>query len=170
KVMLTAEVIRKLADLKFELFEDSESKLLLVVCDDETLNKELRNQLEKDLEEAGKIIGFISATKAAGRLLQSFYDLPRTGKYDALALVGLNRLSPNTANALLRELNFHRDALIALKLPLIIWMTNELLLKLPSLAPDFWSRRTGVYRFSHQASAELLSRLFSDNSEDVPSP
>jgi DNA-directed RNA polymerase specialized sigma24 family protein len=84
-----------------------------------------------------------------------------------LILSGLDRVRSTIADSILAELNFHRDALAFLKLPIVIWLNNQLLSRLPGIAPDFWSRRTAVYRFTPEPTKELLARLFSLAHKDL---
>lgn len=156
---------KQIADLVFEILEERQSKFLLLVCDDEEIRKAIRTRLDRDLAEADKKIVSISAAKTTENLLDRFYAESRLETPDVIALWGLHRLSAQISEVVLKQLNFHRDSLAALKVPIIIWLTNELLSHLPSLAPDFWSRRTGIYRFTPQPTRELLKRLFA-NGED----
>jgi hypothetical protein len=156
-----ARASKQVNDLIFEIVAERESKFLLLVCDDDEISKQIRETMDKELAEVWKNIVYITASKAADDLLHAFYAETLAERPEVMVLWGLQKLTPPIADAVLRQLNFHRDALAALKVPIVIWLTNELLSRFPGLAPDFWSRRTGIYRFTPQPTRELISRLFS---------
>jgi hypothetical protein len=159
--MNSNDLDRHIRDLLFEVLTEGESKFLLVVSDDEAISRTVRETLRQEIGASNKKIGFIAADQIEGDLLRRFYEEAKAGTIDVLVLWGLDRIRTIAAESILAELNFHRDALASLKLPIVIWLNNSLLARLPSVAPDFWSRRTAIYRFTPEPTRTLLQRLFS---------
>lgn len=158
--MLNSNAEKLFRDLLFEILGEKEAKLLFVVCDDDAESKRLQEALRRALATAHKKLGVVVAPDIAGSPLDEFYKQSRAGTVDTLLVWGLQRVPRALANQVLAELNFRRDAVLALKLPIVLWLNNEVLARLPSIAPDFWSRRTAIYRFTRQSTKELLKRLF----------
>jgi hypothetical protein len=64
------------------------------------------------------------------------------------------------------ELNFQRDALSGLGLPIVIWIPKRQIQQLAAAAPDFWSRRQGVYTFNDTSVHDLLAKIFAHRTKD----
>jgi hypothetical protein len=152
---------QQLADLFFEITQSREPKFLLAVCDDGKQLRKLKQELRKDLERSNKIVSFIRADELRSDLLGRFYAESTKLRIDCVIVWGLDRIGLSGLESIFRELNFHRDALTALGIPIVIWISADNLRLLAAAAPDFWSRRTGVYYFAGASPRDLLKRLFS---------
>jgi len=154
-------IAQKLRDLLFEIEGGREAKFLLCVCDDRLERRNVRRSLIRELKQSKKRVVSISAKNAAGRLLNSFAPLRGRGEADCVDLWGIPSMGSSRAEQVFVELNFHRDTLASIGLPLLVWLTSPQVQKLASTAPDFWSRRTAVYFFSKPSTKHLLEKLFS---------
>src|SRR5208282_4078018 len=154
-------ITEKIRDLLFEVQESREAKFLLCVCDDRGDRREVRRRLISQLRGDEKKVVSISARQAAGRLLASLFELPRKQEIDCINLWGIPGMKASAAEQIFSELNFHRDAIASLSIPILVWLSSAQVQKLAAVAPDFWSRRTAVYLFNKPSTKELLARLFS---------
>ncbi len=163
-------IAQKLRDLLFEIEAGREAKFLLCVCDDRLDRRVVRRNLIKGLRQRRKTVFSISAKNAAGRLLNSFAFVRGSDTADCVDLWGIPSLKATAAERVFAELNFHRDALASLGLPLLVWLTSTQVQKLASTAPDFWSRRTAVYFFNKPSTKDLLGRLFARDKKGKVAP
>jgi hypothetical protein len=163
-------IAQKLRDLLFEIEGGKEAKFLLCVCDDRLDRRTVRRNLIRGLRRGKKTVVSISAKNAAGRLLNSFSSVRGSDTVDCIDLWGIPSMKPTAAERVYAELNFHRDALASLGLPLLVWLTSAQVQKLASTAPDFWSRRTAVYFFNKPSTKELLERLFARDKRGKGAP
>jgi hypothetical protein len=157
-------ITEKLRDLLFEIQEDREAKFLLCVCDDRGNRREVRQYLISQLRAGQKKVASVPAKRVTGKLLASLLDLPDRQGIDCINLWGIPGMNASATDQLFSELNFHRDAITSLSVPIIVWLSSPQIQRLAAVAPDFWSRRTAVYLFNKPSTKDLLARLFSRKS------
>ena len=157
-------ITEKLEDLLFEIQEGREAKFLLCVCDDRDDRREVRQRLISRLRTREKKIVSVPARKVTGKLLASLLDLPDRQEIDCINLWGIPGMKASATDQIFSELNFHRDAITSLSVPLLVWLSSAQVQRLAAVAPDFWSRRTAVYVFNKPSTTNLLARLFSRKS------
>ena len=147
-------------DLLFELDGERHPKFLILVCDDAIQRTELNAEIDDRLAQIGRQIIYVHAASLGNDLIGVLSEQFTTENLGALSLSGIDTLDYAAATRLFAQLNFHRDWLGKLDVPIIIWISTELLSQLVNIAPDFWSRRSAVYYFSGQPFDHLLARLF----------
>src|SRR6266404_6395008 len=90
-------IAEKLRDLLFEVQESREAKFLLCVCDDRIDRREVRRRLISQLRANEKKVVSIPARGATGKLLASFFDLPRKQDIDCINLWGIPGMKASAA-------------------------------------------------------------------------
>lgn len=158
--VVSGDVLRQ---LEFELEEARGSRFLLAVCDDDERATDLRRALADRLKSLGSEIVSISASTITGSLVDTILRGSKSGSPAAVHLVQGKKLAPVISDKLFRELNFQRDSLARLQIPIIVWIYGHQLSKLASRAPDFWSRRTAIFYFDRLSIGVLLNRIFSEH-------
>src|SRR5579859_2773871 len=136
----TAE--RPLQDLLFELEVGHSSKFLFAICDDLDQSLGARNYVDQQLKQLGKTPVYLSIDDLKYDLLGVLSDHSKAGTADVISIWAMGDLDPDAAKKLFVQLNFHRDWLAKLRMPVALWMPSNLLNRLINIAPDFWSRRT----------------------------
>jgi hypothetical protein len=152
---------QQLNDLLFELAAARTPKFLIAVSSGSARESELKAALSKGLAKLGKLVTDISAELLPGNMLGVFADRAKSGVSDGISISDVGKMETADIHQLFADLNFHRDWLAKLNLPIITWISTELLDQLITLAPDFWSRRSAVYYFDGGSISELLKKLFS---------
>ena len=151
----------QLNDLAFELSDFAGFKLCLCVCDNRASQQGFAKQVLQQLQL--RRIRAIELVATVGDLMQQL----RLASKKAVAVVEeLDLLSDAAFDEQMRRLNFQRDALIALGIPICIWLSNTRLRRLAAVAPDLWSRRTATYQFSGEAIDGLILNLFTGLTEE----
>lgn len=151
---------RKVRDLAFELEDSQGPKFLIAVCDDAGQRTTLRTDLTRHLSQSGKKMTYVSADSLKHDLIRTLADRARAENVQAISLWGIDDLDSAVVGQLFAQLNVHRDWLAQLNIPIVLWISTELLNELANMAPDFWSRRSAVYYFSERTFDDLLTRLF----------
>lgn len=152
---------RQLKDLLFELGAARTPKFLIAVSANSNRESELRAVLNQRLVSLGKNITDIPGEFLQGDMLGVLADRSKSGVSDGISISNISQMEADDVHELFADLNFHRDWLAKLNLPIIIWISSSLLDQLIALAPDFWSRRSAVYYFDGGSISELLNKLFS---------
>ncbi len=149
--------------------------LLLVVCDDEVLQKQLVTDYERALQTQQIVAVQARLDTQRPSLRATLEELvaldPVFGSEQAVVVTLLN------ANELMRlqfsgeksgqeqfffSLQWTREALRRFKFPVVLWLSDRIATQLAQQAPDFWSWRSGVFEFESQATA---TAAFVDTSE-----
>jgi len=151
---------KQLRDLLFELEDSAGPKVLIGVSDDPSLTSKLHDKCAMQLSDQGKEAASAPASALLFNPLQTLINLSRNGTIGVIQLTDFDNVAPSDFELVLRQLNFHRDAIAALKVPILLWLSTEQLYSLINEAPDFWSRRTSVYYFTSYSSEQLLAKLF----------
>jgi len=149
-----------LKELEFELEEGSGPRFLLAVCDDDDRAKAIREAVDKRLESVGKDSINLSPTAITGNVVDAILAHSTTGNPAAVHLVQSKNFSSDQTDRFFRELNFQRDSISKLNVPVILWVNSGQLPKLASRAPDLWSRRTSTLYFDGSSISALLERIF----------
>jgi hypothetical protein len=149
-----------LKELEFELEEGSGPRFLLAVCDDDDRAKVIREAVDKRLELVGKDSVNLSSAAITGNVVDAILAHSTTGNPAAVHLVQAKNFSQDQADRFFRELNFQRDSISKLSVPVILWVNSQQLPKLASRAPDLWSRRTSTLYFDVSSIGALLERIF----------
>src|SRR5208282_1141781 len=103
---------------------------------------------------------YVSADSLKRDLIRAVSNRTSSETVQAINIWGIDELDSTGIRQLFVQLNFHRDWLGKLNVPLVVWISTELLNQLTAVAPDFWSRRSAVYYFSERTFDDLLNRLF----------
>lgn len=158
---------RNLDDLLFELLEDHAGKFLIIISNSAKQRRKLLANIESKLNGQEKYSELVSVSRARLNLFESIIEKSKAGTVDAISLINFDQLDSKSLGVVLRELNFRRDALVSLGVPILIWLSESGLSQLTSAAPDLWSRRSAVYYFSQSSPKTLLRRLFSRVSSET---
>lgn len=161
---LDKETARKLQDLLFELTEGGRAKFLFVLFDDTRTRTKLQALIEAELGKAGDRSSRVSVSSASKGLFRAIVNQSRRQVVNAIHLVGFEKLASPKQHRVLAELNFHRDALSNLGVPILIWLPAKLLPRMIADAPDLWSRRGAVYHFSQTTTKDFLKKIFGQSS------
>jgi hypothetical protein len=151
-------------DLAFELLEARGPKLIIAVCDGPGYVRGAIRRLHREFRGSGRSLAVSCAKALLGRGLSALGELVRPATVDAICISGFGDLSPTAREKLFSELNFRRDALTSLGVPMLFWLRTPELRRLVEVAPDFWSRRSVVCYFTETSAADLLRKLFHDGS------
>lgn len=132
------------------------------MCDDQKTTDELVQSLAGLLADKGKVSLSVPTLSWNGSasLVQMLISTNKDGKADVIHLRDIDLLPPIKRDRFFAELNFQRDTLSHLGVPLILWLSNACLPELVSKAPDFWSRRHAVYKFDSVSVDKLLAQIF----------
>ena len=95
-----------------------------------------------------------------------------TLKENAIATVlGAEKLGSFNQDELLKKffgyLQWTREALRELKMPIILWIPSRIYAQIAKQAPDFWSWRNGVFHFQPEPSLVTNELLVSQNFEAI---
>jgi len=163
-----------LKDLLFEITEARATKFLVAVAFDLNQESTLRAELDAMLVRARVHLIDIPASALQGNMLATLSSRRDLDSSNGISISNIGELEASDAGSFFAELNFHRDWLAKLNLPIILWIPTNLLDRLIAIAPDFWSRRSSVYYFNRSSISELLNKLFSrthsDQKEWIPEP
>ncbi len=139
---------------------DGVLSLLLAVCDDPQLREATIRRYEAELQP--KILPYrieMPRTEPSLRrvIAEKIAQEPylQMGGRAVLTVTGAEGLSfltlgdeKSEQDTFLGYLQWTREALRLFQYPIVLWVTSQLLAKLSRKAPDFWSWRKDVFRFS----------------------
>lgn len=147
-----------LRDMLLEVADGGVSKILLAIADTERQH-DLNVLLENNSHSENVRVKTIYARDIPIRELVTFFSSAEVGS-DALSIIGISELNHQIRTALIHSLNFHRDAVLSLSVPIVIWLTSDDMYLITSKAVDLWSRRTAVYQFEPESAHQLIAKLF----------
>ncbi len=76
-----------------------------------------------------------------------------------IQVIGLQRwLQPDSARALFKGFNYHREAIAEIKVNLLLWLPEQAIARFTTEAPDMWAWRAAVLDF-HVPSFHALDQL-----------
>jgi tetratricopeptide (TPR) repeat protein len=149
---------------------DGVLSLLLAVCDDPQLREATIRRYEAELQP--KILSYrIEIPRKdpslrrviAEKIAQEPYL--QDGGRAVLTVTGTEGLSflslgeeKSEQDTFLGYLQWTREALRTFQYPIVLWVTSQLLAKLSRKAPDFWSWRKDVFRFSSKKTETVSSQ------------
>ncbi|GAB1539497.1 hypothetical protein NUACC21_21640 [Scytonema sp. NUACC21] len=149
--------------------------LLIAVCDDRNLRENLIRQYETELRQQGFLTYRVrvrsqdpSLRYALGQLVEKEPNLQQ-GQPAAITVLGIDELLSVKLDAPKSEqdrffgyLQWTREALRQFRFPIVLWLTEPILVRLEERAPDFWSWRGGVFWFrSELPSVEIRNTAIS---------
>jgi tetratricopeptide (TPR) repeat protein len=146
--------------------------ILIAVCDDLYLREEIIAEYELELQSSFRSFrvtlsrGEPSLTAAISQLLEKEEYLRQGGKA-IITVTGIEQLyflrldgDRSEREIFLGYLQWTREALRQFSHPIILWVTNQILIDLIKKAPDFWSWRDGVFRFASQSEKLVISNNY----------
>ncbi len=149
----------KLEYLRFLLESSEGPRFLFVVCDEAAQQRTYMKEIYAPLKKHNTAVLDVVALDPSS-ILEALVTISHK-EVKSINLVGAATLGEPDQKALFSHLNFHRDAISEIGLPLLLWLTSESLTRFAATAPDFWSRRTAVVRLSESPAAERIRALFS---------
>lgn len=155
---------RQVQDLTFEIVEAPGPMVVIAVCDDPAQNALILGHISKQLELRGRTVLTVGGRTSVSALFKYFLDKSSEAEIGAISLSTLDIVGTQSVDRFFAELNFRRDKLISLGVPILVWLSTDLLRRFVAIAPDFWSRRSTVYYFSRSTADQLIRRLFSRTS------
>jgi len=158
-----------LGDLWFEL-EMKGPKFLIVVSPDAKRAEAVSREIQRRFSDLGVLELEPDSFARVGQLERRVNEADAGVNFVSFLLPGRGRYE-----ALFKSLNVHRDAVARLGRPIVFIVSSEQISELVTLAPDFWSRRSGVYHLQNDSIEELMRKLFSGPDRDcdprwVPDP
>lgn len=162
---LPDQIETKARDLLFEITGHRQAKFLLAVCDSAPVRRSIRHYIEDELHRHKEFLTTLSAKQITGNLLDCFLEMRRSEGSLCIMVWGIPTMKDDAVDRIFFQLNFHRDALTSLSIPILLWLSTVQLRRLATIAPDFWSRRTAVYQFSGSSPKELLRKLFGGSTD-----
>jgi len=160
-VNVKIEINAQIRELLFELEESDRSKLLFVVCESASSSSRLLALVaEASIHRTSAVL---SVREFSETVFTEILSRSRGSQVSAIHLVGFDKVSLTRQSNIFANLNFHRDILLKLNVPLVFWLLSKHLSALISLAPDLWSRRGGVYDFSKTTTRTFLKKLFAQS-------
>ncbi|KAB8333922.1 tetratricopeptide repeat protein [Scytonema tolypothrichoides VB-61278] len=138
--------------------------LLIAVCDDRNLRETLIKEYETELKQQDFLTYRIrvrnqdpSLRYALAQLVDKEPDLQQE-KPAVITVLGVDELLSVKLDAPKSEqerffgyLQWTREAMRQFRFPIVLWMTEPILVRLAERAPDFWSWRGGVFWFTRES-------------------
>ena len=139
--------------------------LLIAVCDDRNLRENLIRQYETELRQQDFLTYRVrvrnqdpSLRYALAQLVEKEPDLQQA-KPAVITVLGVDELLSVKLDAPKSEqdrffgyLQWTREALRQFRFPIVLWLTEPILVRLAERAPDFWSWRGGVFWFTREST------------------
>lgn len=150
----------QIEQLRFLLESSAGPKFLFVVFDVagketiyiEEVYKPLKNHRAAVIDVAG-----INTSRILDALIRVSHAAPQS-----INLVDIAQQPASTQKGLFYHLNFSRDPISAIGVPIVLWFDEVTLVKFAALAPDFWSRRSAVIRLSDTRPTDRIRALFAN--------
>lgn len=133
---------------------------MFCAIDHEGLKEEINHTLTQRLENKN---GFIKILNLPLNLEDNFVNhlrpLHEEG-FDGIVINNLDALIRDKGEDFIEQMNFAREMLWELNMPLLIWITSANLPLFSHYAPDFWSRRSSeLIQFDNPSSTESTNKL-----------
>ncbi|KAB8318123.1 tetratricopeptide repeat protein, partial [Tolypothrix campylonemoides VB511288] len=139
--------------------------LLIAVCDDRNLRENLIRQYETELRQQDFLTYRVrvrnqdpSLRYALAQLVEKEPGLQQ-GTPAVITVLGVDELLSVKLDAPKSEqdrffgyLQWTREALREFRFPIVLWITEPILVRLAERAPDFWSWRGGVFWFTREST------------------
>ncbi|MDM9583507.1 tetratricopeptide repeat protein [Nostoc sp. GT001] len=144
--------------------------LLIAVCNDSNLREDLIQQYETELKQQDFLTYRIgvrnqdpSLRYAVAQLIEAEPDLQQDNPA-VITVLGIDKLLSVKLDAPKSEedrffgyLQWTREALRQFRFPIVLWLTEPMLVRLVEKAPDFWSWRGGVFWFKSESVPQELA-------------
>jgi len=118
--------------------------LLVCVCDDWALRKHALASLRARLGRSAQVLQF-SYEIGRVKLLDFLAEVTQEDSKTIISIVGLESLPPDQLTEAIRSLNVQRNRFGRSGIILLFWVTERLLSRISSQAPDFYSWRSETF-------------------------
>ncbi len=150
--------------------------LLIAVSDDRNLREMFIRQYETELRQQDFLTYRVrvrnqdpSLRYALAQLVEAEPDLQQ-GKSAVITVLGVDDLLSVKLDAPKSEqdrffgyLQWTREALRQFRFPIVLWLTEPVLVRLAEKAPDFWSWRGGVFWFTRESTPVEIANISVSN-------
>ena len=150
--------------------------MLIAVSDDRNLREILIQQYETELRQQDFLTYRVrvrnqdpSLRYALAQLVETEPDLQQ-GKSAVITVLGVDDLLSVKLDAPKSEqdrffgyLQWTREALRQFRFPIVLWLTEPVLVRLAEKAPDFWSWRGGVFWFTRESTPVEIANISVSN-------
>ncbi|QJB45125.1 tetratricopeptide repeat protein [Dolichospermum flos-aquae] len=145
-------------------------QIFIAVCDADRQRENIIANYEKELAYTDNIYRVYLDSQEPS--LKQAITQQVTLKENAIATVlGAEKLGSFNQDELLKKffgyLQWTREALRELKMPIILWIPSRIYAQIAKQAPDFWSWRNGVFHFQPELSLVTNELLINRNSEVI---
>ncbi|MFN6154366.1 MAG: tetratricopeptide repeat protein [Dolichospermum sp.] len=145
-------------------------QIFIAVCDADRQRENIIANYEKELAYTDNIYRVYLDSQEPS--LKQAITQQVTLKENAIATVlGAEKLGSFNQDELLKKffgyLQWTREALRELKMPIILWIPSRIYAQIAKQAPDFWSWRNGVFHFQLEPSLVTNELLINRNSEVI---
>ncbi|MTJ37502.1 tetratricopeptide repeat protein [Dolichospermum sp. UHCC 0406] len=145
-------------------------QIFIAVCDADRQRENIIANYEKELAYIDNIYRVYLDSQEPS--LKQAITQQVTLKENAIATVlGAEKLGSFNQDELLKKffgyLQWTREALRELKMPIILWIPSRIYAQIAKQAPDFWSWRNGVFHFQLEPSLVTNELLINCNSEVI---
>ena len=145
-------------------------QIFIAVCDADRQRENIIANYEKELAYIDNIYRVYLDSQEPS--LKQAITQQVTLKENAIATVlGAEKLGSFNQDELLKKffgyLQWTREALRELKMPIILWIPSRIYAQIAKQAPDFWSWRNGVFYFQPEPSLVTNELLINRNSEVI---
>ncbi|WP_287131357.1 tetratricopeptide repeat protein [Candidatus Cyanaurora vandensis] len=135
--------------------------LLIAVCNDVRFNKEIISRYEHELSQQGIHTHQITLDPKEPNLRAALEQVVEAntplshGEPSVVTVLGMEQLfflrlgaERSAWEIFFGYSQWTREALRVFRFPVVLWVSHNLLTELSKNAPDFWSWRSGVFRFT----------------------
>jgi tetratricopeptide (TPR) repeat protein len=165
---MDAEIDRHNQDVYEDLLVSIEASpdrfsLLIAVCDDATLREQIIQRYEAELSphfQTYRVVlarGEPSLRRAIAEMIQANSELQHPHPPAIVTVTGAEKMyffklgeTRSEQDIFFGYLQWTREALREFGFPIVLWVNHAILNQLSYRAPDFWSWRKGVFRFTSQ--------------------
>jgi tetratricopeptide (TPR) repeat protein len=146
--------------------------LLICVCDDRTYREQLIHDYEAELQQQNVHPYRLRLAWQQPSLRRSLLQLTQAepnlqqGTPAVITVMGMDELLSVKLDAekseqeqLFFSLQWTREALREFRYPIVLWLSNAVLVRLADRAPDFWSWRGGVFWFASPLQARIDAQI-----------
>ena len=161
---------------------DEVLSLLLTVCDEPKLRDEIIQRYEAELQPSIRPYQVLLSRKEPS-LREAIAEVFKNDTYlqsggrAVITVTGADRLLSRRLGEERSEkeiffgyLQWTRESLREYPYPIILWLTNPLLIELSRKAPDFWSWRKDVFRFKSLPNGQYIQRVYGGSAVQISDP
>jgi tetratricopeptide (TPR) repeat protein len=147
-------------------------QIFIAVCDADRQREQIISNYERELAPNVQIYRvYLDRQEPSLRQAVDRANLP---KENAIAMIlgaealGLSSPDDESLNKFFGYLQWTREAMRSLKLPLILWVPSRIFNQLAKRTPDFWSWRNGVFQFQPESSLSIVDLPQNIRSDEQP--